>query len=224
MSEVKLISWSGSKIYAIKFVRAITGLGIRESKAIVEGVLPATLKEYPTQAQAQQAVDDYFGQHPAEISYIVYEVTRGIPAMLIKTTGIGIVTGDPNGIPELQANHLLSVVQLQDGRKQWAFTPNNNVGEKWVNITDTSKAYYEKGVPIDGEVQFRQIKGLRAVFSAIYATSTLGISPRNTLGTINMGMLGEIANIKTNSSNKIYIAMQTGVDTAEWVLLAEKTW
>ena len=42
--DVVMTSFGGNKIAAIKAVRAITGLGLKEAKEMVEGV-PATVKE-----------------------------------------------------------------------------------------------------------------------------------------------------------------------------------
>ena len=49
--DVVLASFGENKINVIKEVRAITGLGLREAKALVEGA-PKTVKEGATKAEA----------------------------------------------------------------------------------------------------------------------------------------------------------------------------
>ena len=49
--DVVLTSFGGNKVPVIKVVRAITGLGLKEAKELVEGV-PANIKEGVEQAEA----------------------------------------------------------------------------------------------------------------------------------------------------------------------------
>ena len=53
--EVVLASIGEKKINVIKEVRAITGLGLKEAKDMVEGV-PATIKEAAEKAEAEEVV------------------------------------------------------------------------------------------------------------------------------------------------------------------------
>ncbi|GAA5317901.1 MAG: 50S ribosomal protein L7/L12 [Candidatus Pelagadaptatus aseana] len=53
--DVVLTSAGDKKVNAIKAVRAITGLGLKEAKAMVEGV-PATVKEAASKEEAEEAV------------------------------------------------------------------------------------------------------------------------------------------------------------------------
>lgn len=53
--DVVLTSAGDKKVNAIKAVRAITGLGLKEAKAMVEGV-PATVKEGASKEDAEEAV------------------------------------------------------------------------------------------------------------------------------------------------------------------------
>ena len=49
--DVVMTSFGGNKVPVIKVVRAITGLGLKEAKELVEGV-PANIKEGVEQAEA----------------------------------------------------------------------------------------------------------------------------------------------------------------------------
>jgi len=49
-----MTSFGDNKIGVIKAVRALTGLGLKEAKAMVEGV-PATVKEGASKADAEDA-------------------------------------------------------------------------------------------------------------------------------------------------------------------------
>ena len=51
--EVVLIGFGDKKIQVIKEIRAITGLGLKEAKELVEGV-PKTIKEGVTQDEANE--------------------------------------------------------------------------------------------------------------------------------------------------------------------------
>ena len=51
--DVVLTAAGGQKIQVIKVVRAITGLGLAEAKALVEGA-PKTLKEGVTKEEAEE--------------------------------------------------------------------------------------------------------------------------------------------------------------------------
>ncbi len=53
--NVVMSSFGGNKISVIKAVRGITGLGLKEAKAMVEGV-PATIKEGVDKAEAEDVV------------------------------------------------------------------------------------------------------------------------------------------------------------------------
>ncbi|VAW95141.1 LSU ribosomal protein L7p/L12p (P1/P2) [hydrothermal vent metagenome] len=50
--NVVMTSFGGNKISVIKAIRAITGLGLKEAKEMVEGV-PATVKESAPKAEAE---------------------------------------------------------------------------------------------------------------------------------------------------------------------------
>ncbi len=50
--NVVMTSFGGNKISVIKAIRAITGLGLKEAKEMVEGV-PATVKEGAPKAEAE---------------------------------------------------------------------------------------------------------------------------------------------------------------------------
>ncbi len=50
--DVVMTSFGGNKIAVIKAIRAITGLGLKEAKAMVEGV-PATIKEGVAKEEAE---------------------------------------------------------------------------------------------------------------------------------------------------------------------------
>ena len=50
--NVVMTSFGGNKIAVIKAIRAITGLGLKEAKEMVEGV-PATVKEAAPKAEAE---------------------------------------------------------------------------------------------------------------------------------------------------------------------------
>ncbi len=50
--DVVMSSFGGNKISVIKAIRAITGLGLKEAKEMVEGV-PATVKEGAPKAEAE---------------------------------------------------------------------------------------------------------------------------------------------------------------------------
>ena len=50
--DVVMTSFGGNKIAVIKAVRAITGLGLKEAKEMVEGV-PATVKDAAPKAEAE---------------------------------------------------------------------------------------------------------------------------------------------------------------------------
>jgi len=52
--DVVMTSFGDNKISAIKAVRAITGLGLKEAKGMVEGV-PATVKEGASKDDAEEA-------------------------------------------------------------------------------------------------------------------------------------------------------------------------
>ena len=51
--DVVMTSFGEKKVGVIKAVRAITGLGLKEAKDMVEGV-PATIKEGATKAEAEE--------------------------------------------------------------------------------------------------------------------------------------------------------------------------
>ncbi len=51
--DVVMTSFGGNKIAVIKAIRAITGLGLKEAKAMVEGV-PATIKEGVAKEEAEE--------------------------------------------------------------------------------------------------------------------------------------------------------------------------
>jgi len=53
--DVVLTSAGDKKVNAIKAVRAITGLGLKEAKAMVDGA-PSTVKEAATKEEAEEAV------------------------------------------------------------------------------------------------------------------------------------------------------------------------
>ena len=53
--NVVMSSFGGNKISVIKAVRGITGLGLKEAKAMVEGI-PATIKEAVEKAEAEDVV------------------------------------------------------------------------------------------------------------------------------------------------------------------------
>ena len=53
--DVVMTSFGDNKIGVIKAVRALTGLGLKEAKGMVEGV-PATVKEAASKADAEDAV------------------------------------------------------------------------------------------------------------------------------------------------------------------------
>ena len=53
--DVVMTSFGANKVAVIKAVRAITGLGLKEAKEMVEGV-PATLKEGAEKAEAEDIV------------------------------------------------------------------------------------------------------------------------------------------------------------------------
>jgi len=53
--DVVMSSFGGNKISVIKAVRVITGLGLKEAKAMVEAV-PATVKEGVEKAEAEEVV------------------------------------------------------------------------------------------------------------------------------------------------------------------------
>lgn len=52
--DVVMESFGGNKVSAIKAVRALTGLGLKEAKGAVEGC-PVTLKEGVSKAEAEEA-------------------------------------------------------------------------------------------------------------------------------------------------------------------------
>ena len=51
--DVVMTSFGGNKVAVIKAVRAITGLGLKEAKEMVEGT-PATVKEGASKAEAEE--------------------------------------------------------------------------------------------------------------------------------------------------------------------------
>jgi large subunit ribosomal protein L7/L12 len=53
--DVVMSSFGANKVSVIKAVRAITGLGLKEAKDMVEGV-PATIKEAAEKAEAEEVV------------------------------------------------------------------------------------------------------------------------------------------------------------------------
>ncbi|HAI96188.1 MAG: 50S ribosomal protein L7/L12 [Cycloclasticus sp.] len=53
--DVVMTSFGDNKVSAIKAVRGITGLGLKEAKALVEGV-PAPLKEGVSKEEAEETV------------------------------------------------------------------------------------------------------------------------------------------------------------------------
>ncbi|NOQ82090.1 MAG: 50S ribosomal protein L7/L12 [Methylophaga sp.] len=53
--DVVMTSFGANKVSVIKAVRAITGLGLKEAKDMVEGV-PATIKEGAEKAEAEDVV------------------------------------------------------------------------------------------------------------------------------------------------------------------------
>ncbi len=53
--DVVMSSFGGNKISVIKAVRVITGLGLKEAKAMVEAV-PATVKEGVEKAEAEEVI------------------------------------------------------------------------------------------------------------------------------------------------------------------------
>ena len=53
--DVVMTSFGDNKVAVIKAVRGITGLGLKEAKAMVEGV-PATVKEAVEKAEAEDVV------------------------------------------------------------------------------------------------------------------------------------------------------------------------
>ena len=53
--DVVMTSFGENKVSVIKAVRAITGLGLKEAKAMVEGV-PASIKEGAEKAEAEDVV------------------------------------------------------------------------------------------------------------------------------------------------------------------------
>jgi|TARA_B110000305_G_scaffold115224_1_gene129473 large subunit ribosomal protein L7/L12 len=53
--DVVMTSFGANKVSVIKAVRAITGLGLKEAKDMVEGV-PATIKEAAEKAEAEEVV------------------------------------------------------------------------------------------------------------------------------------------------------------------------
>ena len=53
--DVIMTSFGDNKVGVIKAVRAITGLGLKEAKDMVEGV-PATIKEAAEKAEAEEVV------------------------------------------------------------------------------------------------------------------------------------------------------------------------
>ncbi len=53
--DVVMTSFGDNKVAVIKAVRGITGLGLKEAKAMVEGV-PATIKEGVDKAEAEDVV------------------------------------------------------------------------------------------------------------------------------------------------------------------------
>lgn len=53
--DVVMTSFGDNKVSVIKAVRAITGLGLKEAKDMVEGV-PATIKEAAEKAEAEEVV------------------------------------------------------------------------------------------------------------------------------------------------------------------------
>ena len=53
--DVVMTSFGANKVSVIKAVRAITGLGLKEAKDMVEGV-PATIKEAVEKAEAEDVV------------------------------------------------------------------------------------------------------------------------------------------------------------------------
>ncbi|HFD12636.1 MAG TPA: 50S ribosomal protein L7/L12 [Crenotrichaceae bacterium] len=53
--DVVMTNFGGNKIAVIKAIRAITGLGLKEAKAMVEGV-PATIKEGVAKEEAEETV------------------------------------------------------------------------------------------------------------------------------------------------------------------------
>ncbi|HIF92104.1 MAG: 50S ribosomal protein L7/L12 [Myxococcales bacterium] len=62
--DVILISFGDKKIQVIKEIRAITGLGLKEAKDLVEGV-PKTIKEAATKdeaAEIQKKIEEAGGQ------------------------------------------------------------------------------------------------------------------------------------------------------------------
>ena len=50
-----MTSFGANKVSVIKAVRAVTGLGLKEAKDMVEGV-PATIKEAAEKAEAEEVV------------------------------------------------------------------------------------------------------------------------------------------------------------------------
>ena len=52
--DVVLVEFGGNKIAVIKEVRAITGLGLKEAKELVDGA-PSTLKEAAPKGEAEEA-------------------------------------------------------------------------------------------------------------------------------------------------------------------------
>jgi len=53
--NVVMTSFGANKVSVIKAVRAVTGLGLKEAKDMVEGV-PATIKEAAEKAEAEEVV------------------------------------------------------------------------------------------------------------------------------------------------------------------------
>ena len=52
--DVVMTSFGGNKVPVIKVVRAITGLGLKEAKGMVDGA-PSTIKEAAPKAEAEEA-------------------------------------------------------------------------------------------------------------------------------------------------------------------------
>jgi large subunit ribosomal protein L7/L12 len=54
--DVVMKGFGGNKIAVIKVIRAITGLGLKEAKGMVDGV-PATVKEAVSESEAKEIAD-----------------------------------------------------------------------------------------------------------------------------------------------------------------------
>lgn len=216
MVKLKLISWT-NKLAAIKFVMAIKGTNIIDTRSIVEGTLPVELKEYSSFSDAQQAIDNHFAAHQNDLTKLVYSIE--VNSLHIDNTANALVTGNPNNIPSLQSNHKFSTVQNQEGDTRWRFFPNNPAGQKWVIDKDIIKSKIESQLLDKIYINNLNIpaNGFIKINSNLLPPANLDLAGQIRRSTKITGVTGQ-------NSDKLSMCIYNGGNTAEWVTIIERTW